>query len=146
MRIIPILFVLFVGFGVYAQSQDAQAAQSGAKVEFEESLFEFGEITQGDRVEHVFKYKNTGTEPLILSSVRTTCGCTAPDWSREPLAPGESTTMRVRFNSTGKMGMQNKTITVNSNASNNPERIRITANVLPKPAPSKDEKEATSPE
>jgi hypothetical protein len=134
MKILPVLFILFIGFGVFAQSEDSQTAQAGAQIAFEESLYEFGEITQGDRVEHEFSYTNTGTEPLVISSVKTTCGCTAPNWSREPLAPGETMTMLVRFNSSGKMGMQNKTITVNSNASNNPERIRITANVLPKPA------------
>jgi hypothetical protein len=144
MRILPLVFVLFIGFGVYAQSEE-QATQSTAQITFEESVFEFGDITQGDRVQHVFNYTNKGTEPLILSSVKTTCGCTAPDWSREPLAPGESTSMTVSFNSTGKMGMQNKTITVNSNATNDPERIRITANVLAKPVPETAAPEANDP-
>lgn len=144
MKILPFILVLFIGFGVYAQSEE-QALQSTAQITFEESLFEFGDIQQGDRVEHVFKYTNNGSEPLILSSVKTTCGCTAPDWSREPLAPGESTTLTVRFNSTGKMGMQNKTITVNSNATNNPERIRITANVLPKPQTETTESKTPDP-
>ncbi|MFY0601536.1 MAG: DUF1573 domain-containing protein [Cyclobacteriaceae bacterium] len=132
MRIIPLLFVLFVGFGVYAQSEENQEAQTGPKVVFEETVHEFGDITQGDRVEHVFKYMNNGTEPLIISNVKTTCGCTAPDWSREPLAPGESADLTVRFNSSGKNGMINKTITINSNAVNSTERIRITTNVLPR--------------
>lgn len=144
MKILPFVFVLFIGFGVYAQSEE-QTSQSTAQITFEESLFEFGDIVQGDRVEHIFKYTNNGSEPLILSSVKTTCGCTAPDWSREPLAPGKSTSLTVRFNSTGKMGMQNKTITVNSNATNNPERIRITANVLPKPQPETSESNTSNP-
>lgn len=135
MKVIPILFVLFIGFGVYAQSEETTTA-TGAKITFEESVFEFGEITQGDRVEHTFNYTNTGTVPLIISNVKTTCGCTAPDWSREALAPGESQVMTIKFNSAGKMGMQNKVITISSNAVNNPERIKITANVLPKPTQS----------
>ncbi|WP_258104900.1 DUF1573 domain-containing protein [Marinoscillum sp. MHG1-6] len=150
MRIIPVLFVLFIGFGVYAQSQDAtetakEEPATGPKIEFEEKLHEFGDITQGDRVEYTFKYKNTGTEPLLLASVRTTCGCTAPNWSRDPLAPGESADLIVRFNSTGKMGMQNKVITINSNATNSIEKVKITANVLPKApvATEETEKEAT---
>ena len=134
MKVIPLLFILFIGFGVYAQSEDTPETQSAAEITFKESGYEFGEITQGDRVEHIFNYTNTGTETLVISNVKTTCGCTAPNWSREPLAPGESTIMTIKFNSTGKMGMQNKIITISSNASNNPARIKITANVLPKPA------------
>lgn len=136
MRVLPILFVLFIGFGVFAQSATDTETQptSQAKITFSESTHEFGDIYQGDRVEHLFTYTNSGTEPLILSNVQTTCGCTATNWSREPLAPGESGTIKVNFNSTGKVGMQNKVVTITSNASNNPERISITTNVLVKPA------------
>lgn len=132
MKVLPLLFVLFIGFGVYAQSEEKIDTLTGPKITFEEYVFDFGDITQGDRVEHVFNYTNTGTEPLILSNVKTTCGCTAPNWSRDVLAPGESTNMTIKFNSTGKSGMQKKYITISSNAVNNPERIRITANILPK--------------
>ncbi len=134
MRIIPFVFLVFLGFGVYAQSQEATTPTSGAKLTFEESTYEFGDINQGDRVEHVFKYTNAGTEPLILSNVKTTCGCTVPTFSREPLAPGSSDEILVKFNSAGKMGQQNKVITITSNASNSTERIKIVGNVLAKPA------------
>ncbi len=135
MRVLPIVFVLFIGFGVFAQSTDAEVQTTPqAKLSFAESVYEFGDITQGDRVEHVFSYTNTGTQPLILSNVQTTCGCTATNWSREPLAPGASGTITVNFNSAGKIGMQNKVVTITSNAVNNPERISITTNVLVKPA------------
>lgn len=134
MRIIPIVFILFVGFGVLAQTQDTTTSSSAAKITFEESSYEFGDIYQGDRVEHVFKYTNAGTEPLILSNVKTTCGCTVPSFSREPLAPGASDEILVKFNSAGKMGLQNKVITITSNAVNNTERIKIVSNVLAKPA------------
>ena len=136
MRVLASLFILCVGFGALAQSTTVQAADSsGAKITFKESVHEFGEITQGDVVTHIFEYENTGNEPLIISNVRTSCGCTAPDWSREPLAPGEIGKLTIRFNSRGKMGMQNKMITITSNAQNSQERVRITGNVLmPKPA------------
>lgn len=135
MRVLPIVFVLFIGFGVFAQTTDTEVQTTPqAKLSFAESVHEFGDITQGDRVEHVFSYTNTGTQPLILSNVQTTCGCTATNWSREPLAPGESGTITVNFNSAGKIGMQNKVVTITSNAVNNPERISITTNVLVKPA------------
>jgi len=127
--------LLLIGICLIGFSQEestSEEALTGAKIYFTETSFDFGEITQGDRVEHVFEFENTGTEPLILSDVRTTCGCTAPDWPREPVAPGTKAELKVMFNSTGKMGMQNKVITVMSNAVNSPARIKIVTNVLAK--------------
>ena len=116
-----------------AQAQEKQEENvTGPKIEFEESTHNFGDITQGDKVQHVFAFANTGTEPLVLSRVMTTCGCTAPSWPKEPIAPGEKGEITISFNSAGKMGMQNKVITVVSNASNSTARISITTNVLPK--------------
>ena len=124
--------LLFVGLAFFAsaQEQEEEEALTGPKIVFAEKSFEFGDITQGEKVEHIFMFENIGTEPLILSDVRTTCGCTAPEWPREPIAPGAKAKLKVVFNSTGKMGLQNKVITVMSNAVNNPERIKIVTNVL----------------
>ena len=133
MRILASLFILGLGFGVMAQSTDDESeVVSGPKITFQESTYEFGEINQGDKVSHVFTYENTGNEPLIISDVRTTCGCTATNWDREPLAPGATATITVNFNSAGKMGVQNKIITILSNATNSSERIKITGNVIKK--------------
>ncbi len=134
MRVLASLFVLCIGFGVIAQTATADTPQNGAKIAFSESSFDFGDITQGDRVTHTFAYENTGNEPLILSDVKTTCGCTATNWDREPLAPGETAEITVNFNSRGKMGMQNKVVTIMSNAVNSTERVKIVTNVL-KPEP-----------
>lgn len=112
-------------------AQDAEEKVAGPEIVFAEASHDFGDIKQGDKVEHVFTFKNTGTEPLILSNVLTTCGCTAPDWPRDPIAPGKEATISVRFNSAGKMGRQNKVITIISNATNSQERIRIITNILP---------------
>lgn len=138
MRVLASLFILFIGFGVVAQTADTEPNQNGPKITFEESSFAFGDITQGDVVTHIFTYENTGNEALVISSVRTSCGCTAPDWNREPLAPGEKTEMTIKFNSRGKMGMQNKIITITSNAVNSTERIKITANVKPQVTEAED--------
>ncbi|WP_421869651.1 DUF1573 domain-containing protein [Marinoscillum sp.] len=138
MRVLASLFILFVGFGVVAQSADEEKDQNGPKITFAEASHAFGDITQGDVVTHIFKYENTGNEALVISNVRTSCGCTAPDWNREPLAPGETAEMTIRFNSRGKMGVQNKIITVLSNAVNSTERIKITANVKPQQAEAED--------
>ncbi|MEQ8473194.1 MAG: DUF1573 domain-containing protein [Marinoscillum sp.] len=131
MRVLASLFILCIGFGVVAQSSDTEETQSGPKITFSESTHAFGDIYQGDRVTHTFSYENSGNEALIISDVRTSCGCTATNWSREPLAPGESADITVNFNSRGKMGMQNKIVTIMSNAVNSTERIKITANILP---------------
>lgn len=131
MRVLASLFILCIGFGVVAQSADAEESQNGPRITFSESTHAFGDIYQGDKVTHTFAYENTGNEALVISDVRTTCGCTATNWSREPLAPGESSEITVNFNSRGKMGMQNKVVTIMSNAVNSTERIKITTNVLP---------------
>ena len=125
------LLIGMVLFGS-AQEQAAEEPMTGPKISFEEKSYNFGDITQGDRVTYVFEFENIGNEPLILSDVRTTCGCTAPEWPRDPVAPGAKASLKVVFNSAGKMGMQNKVITVMSNAVNNPERVKITGNVLAK--------------
>lgn len=123
--------LLLIGCAFLVAAQD-EAPLTGAQITFSEKSFNFGDITQGEKVEHVFAFENTGTEPLIISDVKTTCGCTAPEWPREPVIPGGKAKIKVVFNSAGKMGMQNKVITVMSNAVNNPERVKIVTNVLPR--------------
>ncbi len=125
--------LLFMSCLAFAQ-ETPPAEESGSRIVFLEESFDFGDITQGDRVEHTFEFENGGDQPLILSNVLTTCGCTASEWPREPIAPGESASLKVTFNSSGKMGVQNKVVTIISNALNSRERIRITTNVLPKEA------------
>jgi len=131
---LAILLAFLTSFTALAQSEDAAELVSGPKIAFSESTHEFGDITQGDRVEHVFEFTNSGTVPLVLASVRTTCGCTATDWKKEPIAPGEKSSITVKFNSAGKIGVQNKVVTIMSNAVNNPERVKIVTNVL-RPVP-----------
>lgn len=126
--------ILLSAICLFASAQEGESTETpltGSKITFSEKSFDFGDIGQGDKVEYTFEFENTGTEPLILSDVRTTCGCTAPQWPREPIAPGVKASLKVVFNSAGKMGMQNKVITVMSNAVNSPERVKIVANILP---------------
>ncbi len=122
--------LLLAGFAFMASAQEEEP-MTGPEIVFPEKSFDFGDIIQGKRVEHTFGFKNTGNEPLIISDVRTTCGCTAPEWPREPINPGKEAQVKVVFNSAGKMGIQNKVITIMSNAVNNPERVKIITNVLP---------------
>ncbi len=114
-----------------AAPSEMQGTLLGAMIIFQEESHDFGDISQGDKLEYVYAFENSGTEPLILSNVLTTCGCTATDWPRDPIAPGKGGEINVTFDSSGKMGKQNKVITVISNAINSQERIKLITNVLP---------------
>ena len=129
-----VLTSLFLGVLFLVNAQDAVPIQieSGPTIAFTESSHDFGDINQGDRVEHTFEFENSGNEPLILSNVLTSCGCTASNWPKEPIPPGDSASIKVTFNSAGKMGVVNKVVTVISNATNNRERLRISTNILPR--------------
>lgn len=89
---------------------------SNATIVFESSVYNFGKIKEGDKVSYDFKFKNTGTTPLIISNASASCGCTVPDYPHEPIAPGASAVIKVVFDSTGKSGMQNKQVMITSNA------------------------------
>ena len=137
-KLVFTFFALLLSVAVMAQEATTEAKnQNGPKITFEQTEFDFGDIHQGDKVEHVFVFENSGTEPLILSNVLTTCGCTASEWPREPIAPGKKGEIKVTFNSAGKMSRQNKVVTVVSNAVNSQEKVKLIGNVLPKKNESK---------
>ena len=98
--------------------------------EFDEKVKEFGTITQGEIVSTVFTFKNVGQSDLIISSAQGSCGCTVPDWPKEPIAPGAEGKVEVTFNSTGKQGLQNKTITLVANTIPNRYVLAIKGEVL----------------
>ena len=119
----------------YSFAQEVAPAEDnkpGAEITFEEVTFEFGDIQQGDQVEHIFTFENTGEVPLVLTNVQTTCGCTVPKWPRQPIPPGQKGEIQVKFNSAGKMGKQHKVIKIISNAKTPISQITITTNILPK--------------
>ena len=128
--LITMIFGVFVVF--YAFAQEEETTKEGPYITFQESAFDFGDIEQGDKVEHIFAFENTGTAPLIITQVQTTCGCTAPEWPKQPIPPGESSEIKVIFNSAGKFGRQNKVISVISNSVAPVNQVKITTNVLPK--------------
>ncbi len=102
-------------------------------VQFEESEYNFGKIKEGDKVVHNFKFKNTGKEPLIINSAKGSCGCTVPEWPKEPIAPGASGEIKVEFNSKGKSGQQSKSVTIMANTDPNPSHLTIKGDVTPDP-------------
>lgn len=82
---------------------------------FEATEFDFGTVQDGEKVSHIYKFKNTGTEPLILSDAKGSCGCTVPKWPREPIAPGAEAEIVVEFNSKNKKGKRNQKVTITAN-------------------------------
>ena len=101
-----------------------------AKIVFREYEHSFGKVTQGEKVSHVFKFDNMGTADLLIASALTTCGCTVPEYDRKPIVPGGSGNLEVVFDTSGKDGMQTKTITVKSNADKPVVILKITAVVF----------------
>ncbi len=92
-----------------------------AKIEFEKLTHDFGQITEHpDGATYKFKFKNTGKEPLVISSARPSCGCTVPTWTQDPVMPGQTGEITARYNSLGRIGSFNKSITVESNSAENP--------------------------
>ncbi|MFY0652084.1 MAG: DUF1573 domain-containing protein [Cyclobacteriaceae bacterium] len=141
-KLVVFLLSLMITAGAYAQGENEKSApqpQPGPYIAFVEKSHDFGDIEQGDIVKYTFEFENSGDAPLILSNVQTTCGCTTSYWPRDPIAPGEKSKIEAQFNSRGKHGRQNKIITVTSNATNNPERVSIISNVLPKSAESESQ-------
>ena len=82
---------------------------------FDENVFNFGTVTEGEKVKHTYSFKNSGDEPLILSNAVGSCGCTVPQWPREPIAPGASGEIVVEFNSQGKPGERDQKVTITAN-------------------------------
>ena len=108
-------------------------AQGKAKIVFEEMTHNFGSFMESDGVQKTtFKFKNDGQEPLVLSNVRASCGCTTPKWTREPVAPGAEGSIEVAYNPKNRPGSFNKSVTVSSNAENATVVLRISGKVEPR--------------
>lgn len=94
---------------------------------------DFGTIKEGDIVEHTYKIKNTGEAPLIIQNAQPSCGCTVPDYTKEPIPVGGEGFVKAKFDTNGKTNAQNKTITVTANTWPKQTTLRFKAMVLPKP-------------
>ena len=98
-------------------------------VQWNEEVFDFGAIKANTKVEHDFRFKNTGTVPLKITYAKASCGCTTPAWSQEPIAPGAEGFVRISFDSTGKVGPQTKTVSIWHNGNPITKVLRFTGNV-----------------
>ena len=99
-------------------------------MQFESDTHDFGTITEGEKIQYAFKFKNTGNGDLIIRSANGSCGCTVPEYPHEPVPPGGSGIINITFNSSGKHGMQHKTVTILSNTVPNTTVLNITGEVL----------------
>ena len=118
-----------MAFGVSAQEVQEQVPVNGPKISFNKMVHDYGVIEKDGNGNCVFEFTNNGTEPLILSNVRASCGCTTPQSTKAPIMPGQTGTINVRYN-TSNVGGFNKSITVTSNAVDNPRVVlKIKGNV-----------------
>jgi len=99
-------------------------------IKFEEEVHDFGRITQGETVSFGFKFKNTGKANLIIASAAGSCGCTVPDWPKQPIKPGGEGKVDVVFKSEGRSGLQEKTVTVVTNCEPSTRQVRFKAEVI----------------
>ena len=117
------------------QSSTTGTTTEGAapKFEFKEMEYDFGTIAEGDVVEHTFAFTNTGEAPLVIQNASASCGCTIPNWPKEPIPVGGSSEIQVRFNSANKAGVNIKDIRITANTEPATTTLQIKSNVTPKP-------------
>ncbi|MBS1634646.1 MAG: DUF1573 domain-containing protein [Bacteroidetes bacterium] len=115
-----------------AAATPSVAPQSQADIKFDKMVHDYGTIKQGDNGECVFKFKNTGKEPLIISMCQGSCGCTVPQCPKEPILPGKTGEIKVKYD-TQRVGPISKSVTVQSNAKSGVQTIQIKGNIEPKP-------------
>ena len=131
-----IFALLFASLPGLCQSTAATKETDSAVLTWDENAFDFGDIRQGEKVEHTFKFRNTGSQPLIITNVSTQCGCTTPKgWPRDPVMPGGHGEITISFDSAGKIGRQNKVATVISNAVNNKSNQLLLSGIVTEEIP-----------
>lgn len=122
-----LLFILFLATAAVAQSESAD----GPAMKFETMEIDYGKIDQNAEGTRKFKFTNTGTEPLVIKNARGSCGCTVPTWPKEPIMPGESSTIDVKYD-TNRVGPFNKTITITTNEAIGTKMLTIKGDVQKK--------------
>jgi hypothetical protein len=110
---------------------------TATKIKFDKDVFDFGTVKAGEKVKHVYKFKNTGSKPLTITDAKGSCGCTVPEWPKAPIAPGATGEIKVEFDSANKSGQQEKTVTITANTDPATTVIRIKGEVIADPAADK---------
>lgn len=143
-KVLSLLIVTAFVFSAFAQDANGEKNKKVKEPEitFETLVHDYGNIMQGDNGTCEFVFKNTGKADLLLTNCRSSCGCTVPEWPKDPIAPGKKATIKVKYN-TQRVGAINKSITVESNAVNNRVVLNIKGNVSPKPVEAAPDNGAT---
>lgn len=135
-KTVSLLIAVFLGLGsVLAQEVKTETPApnpNAPEITFDKLVHDYGTLYVAGDGNCEFVFTNNGKEPLILSSVKSSCGCTVPSWPREPILPGKKESIKVKYDS-NRVGPINKTITVMSNAKNSPVVLKITGNIIQKP-------------
>ncbi len=134
----------FIAGGVAAQSTTSPAAEvkvqnpNAPTITFDSEVVDYGTIEQGADGVREFKFTNNGKEPLIISNARGSCGCTVPTWPKNPIKPGESSVIKVKYD-TKRLGAINKSVTITSNAATATKVVRIKGKIIaPQTSPVKE--------
>jgi hypothetical protein len=135
--ILSTFLLLFAGTGLLAQTPVTSTMNdnpNAPEISFENEVLDYGTIEYNSNGEREFKFKNTGKEPLVIQSATGSCGCTVPTPPKDPIKPGETASIKVKYD-TKRVGNFEKTITVISNAKNGTVMLRIKGQVKPDPNP-----------
>jgi hypothetical protein len=132
MKLTRLFIALIAGIGMIASAK-AQQPLPAPEISFETVVHDFGNIKEGTLATYNFTFTNTGKAPLILSNVQASCGCTSPEWTKEPIMPGQKGTIKAVYNSYNRPGVFQKYITVKSNALTTEVQLTIKGTVEPKP-------------
>lgn len=130
MKKLVFIATLLLGTVAYAQEAEKPVNPNAPKLKFVTEVHDFGTVVEGPQATHEFHFKNEGKEPLILSNVRASCGCTVPSWPKEPILPGKESTIIATYNTQGRPGQFSKTITVESNAEGGNKILTIKGEVI----------------
>ena len=130
-KYIPLAFLLLAPFVFSACAEDKEEAakKKGQEIWFEEYLHDYGQIAKDSDGTWNFEFKNIGDYPIVVSRVRSTCGCTVPEWSREPIEPGSTGKITVVYN-TAQTGTFLKSLYVYSSAANSPIKLQVKGKVV----------------
>ncbi len=117
--ILSLIAIVFISFSTTAQN-------TAPVFKFEQTTHDFNNVKEGPEATYSFKFKNVGNGPLIIQRCSSSCGCTVPKWSKDPIMPGKTGTIFVKFTTKGKVGSFNKTVYIQSNAKSLKERFELT--------------------
>jgi hypothetical protein len=106
---------------------------NAGKFKFKEEIHTFKDVPEGPLAEYDFEFTNTGNSPIVITDAHGSCGCTVPSWPHEPVLPHQTSKIHVTYNTNGRPGMIDKSVTINSDAQQKPMMLYIKGNVVPKP-------------